>query len=116
MEGLLELPGVGPKMAFLALQTAWGKNEGIAVDVHVHRISNRLKWVNTLKDSKGPEATRAALQDWMPVELWPEVNHMLVGFGQTVCRPVKPLCNQCTLGQTCPASLLKPHNRRTSAK
>eukprot|EP00160_Parvularia_atlantis_P003339 Unigene12780_Nuclearia_a/m.38826 Unigene12780_Nuclearia_a/g.38826 ORF Unigene12780_Nuclearia_a/g.38826 Unigene12780_Nuclearia_a/m.38826 type:complete len:105 (-) Unigene12780_Nuclearia_a:48-362(-) len=103
-------------MAFLALQTAWNKNAGIGVDVHVHRITNRLRWVNTLKDPKGPEATRMALEDWLPLEYWKEINFMLVGFGQTVCRPVRPLCEECTLNQTCPASLLKPHNRVKRAR
>ncbi|KAL7752876.1 alpha,alpha-trehalase nth1 [Sorochytrium milnesiophthora] len=54
LEGLMALPGVGPKMSFLALQCAWGINAGIGVDVHVHRISNRLKWVHT----QNPEDTR----------------------------------------------------------
>jgi endonuclease III len=54
MAGLTDLPGVGPKMSHLCMQYAWGKTEGIGVDVHVHRISNRLGWVR----STTPEATR----------------------------------------------------------
>lgn len=54
IDGLTSLPGVGPKMGYLTLQVAWNKNLGIGVDVHVHRISNRLGWVNT----KTPEETR----------------------------------------------------------
>lgn len=54
IEGLTSLPGVGPKMGYLTLQVAWNKNLGIGVDVHVHRISNRLGWVKT----KTPEETR----------------------------------------------------------
>lgn len=54
IEGLTSLPGVGPKMGYLTLQVAWNKNLGIGVDVHVHRITNRLGWVST----KTPEETR----------------------------------------------------------
>jgi endonuclease-3 len=54
IEGLVSLPGVGPKMGYLALQNAWDKNLGIGVDVHVHRIANRLGWT----ESKTPEETR----------------------------------------------------------
>lgn len=54
IEGLTSLPGVGPKMGYLTLQVAWNKNVGIGVDVHVHRITNRLGWVRT----KNPEETR----------------------------------------------------------
>ncbi|KAI9144016.1 DNA glycosylase [Paraphysoderma sedebokerense] len=103
IEGLTALPGVGPKMAYLALQCAWFKNEGIGVDVHVHRISNRLKWVKT----KEPEETRKALESWLPKHLWTEINPMLVGFGQTVCLPVKPKCEGCPISNTCPSSTVK---------
>ena len=55
MKGLLKLKGVGPKMAILVLKTAFGKVEGISVDTHVHRIANRLEWV---EETKTPEQTR----------------------------------------------------------
>ncbi|KAF4527121.1 hypothetical protein B566_EDAN016049 [Ephemera danica] len=114
VEGLCKLPGVGPKMAHLCMNTAWGKLTGIgdianggvshvlanSVDTHVHRISNRLGWVH----SKDPEGTRKELEDWLPRELWEEVNHMLVGFGQTTCRPVHPKCSECLNNTTCPAA------------
>ena len=58
------LPGVGPKMAHLVMDIAWGNVTGIAVDTHVHRISNRLGWVK--KPTKDPEDTRKALEDWLP--------------------------------------------------
>jgi len=58
------LPGVGPKMAHLVMDIAWGNVTGIAVDTHVHRISNRLGWVK--KTTKYPENTRKALEDWLP--------------------------------------------------
>ncbi|KAK5578069.1 hypothetical protein RB653_003021 [Dictyostelium firmibasis] len=81
-----QLPGIGPKMTNLIVQIAWGRVEGIAVDVHMHRISNRLGWVKT----KTPEETMRDLESWLPKENWGEVNHLLVGFGQTICTPVNP--------------------------
>lgn len=94
IEGLMSLPGVGPKMAYLCLSSAWGRTEGIGVDVHVHRITNMWGWHKT----KGPEETRLALQAWLPKELWHEINWLLVGFGQTVCLPVGKRCGICELG------------------
>lgn len=97
---MLKLPGVGPKMAHLAMKTAWNEVTGIAVDTHVHRISNRLKWVN----AKTPEQTMEQLQNKLPRELWYDVNHLLVGFGQSICLPVKPKCGECLNKNICPAS------------
>lgn len=94
IEGLMSLPGVGPKMAYLCLSSAWGKTEGIGVDVHVHRITNLWGWNKT----KGPEETRLALQAWLPRELWHEINWLLVGFGQSICLPVGRKCGDCELG------------------
>lgn len=93
-EGLMSLPGVGPKMAYLCLSSAWGRDEGIGVDVHVHRITNMWGWHKT----KNPEETRIALQEWLPKELWHEINWLLVGLGQTVCLPVGRKCGECELG------------------
>eukprot|EP01097_Dermamoeba_algensis_P009197 TRINITY_DN638_c0_g1_i2.p1 TRINITY_DN638_c0_g1~~TRINITY_DN638_c0_g1_i2.p1 ORF type:complete len:232 (-),score=29.32 TRINITY_DN638_c0_g1_i2:44-739(-) len=120
VEGLVSLPGVGPKMAYLAMQEAWKRPVGIGVDVHVHRISNRLKWVKT----KAPEETRMvpqrlhflvqlqlnfakSLEDWLPKELWGKINQLLVGFGQTICTPVNPKCAQCLVNELCPSSTVK---------
>lgn len=112
LEGLLALPGVGPKMAHLVMQAAWGENVGIGVDVHVHRISNRLGWVKTNE----PEATRIALQAWLPQDLWPEINPLLVGFGQTICLPQRPRCGDCLLKDVCPASTWPANNTEASTK
>lgn len=65
IDELCSLPGVGPKMGFLALQGAWNLNMGIGVDVHVHRVANRLNWVK----STDPEGTRLQLQSWLPKEV-----------------------------------------------
>ncbi|KAK3911944.1 Endonuclease III-like protein 1 [Frankliniella fusca] len=100
VEKLCELPGVGPKMAHLCMNCAWGVVTGIGVDTHVHRISNRIGWVP--RPTKNPEETRKALEDWLPSDLWSEVNHLLVGFGQQICRPVGPHCSTCLNVAICP--------------
>lgn len=94
IEGLTSLPGVGPKMGYLCLSAAWDRTEGIGVDVHVHRITNLWGWHKTTQ----PEATRAALQSWLPRDRWREINWLLVGLGQTVCLPVGRRCGDCELG------------------
>ncbi|XP_062956907.1 endonuclease III-like protein 1 isoform X2 [Cynocephalus volans] len=99
---LVALPGVGPKMAHLAMAVAWGTVSGIAVDTHVHRIANRLQW--TEKVTKSPEETRAALEEWLPRELWGEINGLLVGFGQQTCLPIHPRCQACLNQALCPAA------------
>ncbi|MCJ1317022.1 DNA N-glycosylase and apurinic/apyrimidinic (AP) lyase [Xylographa vitiligo] len=103
--GLMSLPGVGPKMAYLCLSAAWGRTEGIGVDVHVHRITNLWGWHKT----RGPEETRLALQAWLPRERWHEINHLLVGFGQTICAPVGRRCGECTLAERglCPSAVVE---------
>ena len=106
LEGLLELPGVGPKMAYIAMSSLWGDNVGIGVDTHVHRIANRLAWVKTTT----PEATRAALQDLLPREEWADLNVLFVGFGQQTCTPLAPRCGDCKNKSICPvgAGLASP--------
>ncbi|XP_047389034.1 endonuclease III-like protein 1 isoform X1 [Sciurus carolinensis] len=99
---LVALPGVGPKMAHLAMAVAWGTISGIAVDTHVHRIANRLRW--TQRPTKSPEETRAALEEWLPRELWSEINGLLVGFGQQTCLPVHPHCQTCLNQALCPTA------------
>lgn len=96
VEGLVSLPGVGPKMAYLCMSAAWGVDQGIGVDVHVHRITNLWGWHAT----KGPEETRLALQAWLPKDRWHEINKLLVGLGQTVCLPVGRRCGECDLAGT----------------
>jgi len=104
---LLRLPGVGPKMAHLFLQVAYGQCQGIGVDVHMHRISGRLGWVKAA-ECPTPEHTRRALEEWLPRQYWRPINALLVGFGQTVCRPVYPRCADCTARALCPAAFAPP--------
>ncbi|GBM21601.1 Endonuclease III-like protein 1 [Araneus ventricosus] len=102
---LCKLPGVGPKMANIVMSVAWNDTVGIAVDTHVHRISNRLGWVP--KPTKEPEETRKALEKWLPKVLWKDVSLDLVGFGQTICKPIKPKCADCLNNNLCPSSTCK---------
>ncbi|KAG5448030.1 Endonuclease III-like protein 1 [Clonorchis sinensis] len=97
---LCELPGVGPKMAHLAMRCAWNEVTGIGVDTHVHRIVNRLQW--TKKPTKTPEETRKELEAWLPREEWDRINWLLVGFGQQRCLPVSPQCSTCLNLNVCP--------------
>ncbi|KAL9655678.1 hypothetical protein ABK040_002338 [Willaertia magna] len=98
VKSLQSLPGVGPKMAYLCMTSAWNETVGIGVDTHVHRISNRLKWVNP---TTTPEKTRLELEKYVPKEEWNTINYVLVGFGQTVCKPVGPKCETCVVKDTC---------------
>jgi endonuclease-3 len=97
MEELLELPGVGRKTANIVLSYAFNK-PAIAVDTHVHRIFNRWGFVNT----KSPEETENELRKKLPKQLWKKVNNLLVNFGKTICKPIKPLCKECPINQVCP--------------
>ena len=96
-EELLKLPGVGRKTANVFLSNAAGK-PAIAVDTHVHRISNRMGFVKTGK----PYETEKELKKLVPKEFWIELNRAFVGFGQTVCKPLRPLCFECKFSKCCP--------------
>ncbi|XP_024016844.1 endonuclease III homolog 1, chloroplastic isoform X4 [Eutrema salsugineum] len=107
LDDLLALPGIGPKMAHLILHIAWNDVQGICVDTHVHRICNRLGWVSrpgTKQKTSSPEETRVALQQWLPKEEWVAINPLLVGFGQTICTPLRPRCETCSVTKLCPAA------------
>jgi len=94
---LLELPGVGIKTANLTLNLGFGI-DAICVDIHVHRVSNRLGWIKT----KTPEESEKALQLVMPQRFWIPLNEILVSFGQEICRPVSPFCSLCPFDKECP--------------
>ncbi len=96
MDQLLELPNVGRKTANLVLAKGYGI-PAICVDVHVHRISNRLGLVKT----QTPLETEMELRKILPVEYWIEYNDLLVPFGQNVCVPVSPFCSRCPLYAYC---------------
>jgi endonuclease III len=100
MESLLGLPGVGRKTANCVLAHAFLK-DALAVDTHVHRISNRLGLVGT----KVPEETETELKKIFPQKYWRYVNLLLVKLGQNICRPISPRCGACVLYDICPKIL-----------
>ncbi len=96
VEELCELPGVGRKTANLVVAVAFGK-PAICVDVHVHRINNRLGLIKT----KDPLETEMKLRKILPVELWRTWNACFVSFGQRRCTPRNPKCEGCIIGEFC---------------
>ncbi|HET8847668.1 MAG TPA: endonuclease III [Nitrososphaeraceae archaeon] len=96
LEDLLSFPGVGRKTANCVLVYGFRK-PAIPVDIHVHRISNRIGIVNTKK----PEETEMVLQKLIDRKYWTAVNETFVVFGQNICLPIKPKCNVCRLTKLC---------------
>ena len=96
VEELCELPGVGRKTANLTVAVGFDL-PAICVDVHVHRICNRLGLVET----KTPFDTEMALRKILPVKYWKTWNSHLVSFGQTRCGPVRPKCDGCPIRRFC---------------
>lgn len=94
---LMSLPGVGAKTANCVLVYAY-KIPAIPVDTHVHRISNRIGWVNT----KNPEKTEEALKDLIPKNQWIRLNRIFVKFGQEICLPNNPKHEICPIEDICP--------------
>lgn len=94
---LVKLPGVGRKTANCVLNYAFDKDV-IAVDTHVHRISNRMGLVET----DTPEETEIELEKVVPKEMWKEINGLMVLFGKSICRPVSPKCDNCIMNDICP--------------
>ena len=97
LDELVTLPGVGRKTANLVMILAFKSTANICVDIHVHRISNRLGWVRT----RAPEETEQALYRTVPQPWWPVINQYLVTWGQNMCRPVYPRCGSCALIKEC---------------
>lgn len=96
MEGLTAFRGVGPKIAALTLAVGFGR-PAVAVDVHVHRVTNRWGYVATAT----PGQTMAALEAALPRRYWIEINERLVPFGKHVCTGVRPRCSTCPLLDLC---------------
>jgi len=96
IEELIKLPGVGRKTANLVRSVAFSK-PAICVDVHVHRISNRLGYVKT----KTPYETEMRLRKILPKKYWLKWNYLLVSFGQNLCRPISPKCSECPIKTYC---------------
>ncbi len=98
LDEMVTLPGVGRKTANLVMILAHGSHDNICVDTHVHRIANRLGWVR----ARQPDETEQALYRNTEARWWPYINLYLVTWGQNVCRPVYPRCDDCVLAPLCP--------------
>ena len=96
LDDLLSMKGVGRKTANLVIALAYGK-DAICVDTHVHRISNRLGYLQT----KTPEETEFTLRTKLPRRHWIIYNTLMVAFGRKTCKPVSPLCSQCPVFKYC---------------
>jgi endonuclease III len=96
IDDLVQLPGVGRKTANLVRVIAFHK-PAVCVDVHVHRICNRLGYVKT----KTPFETEMALRAKLPEKYWMNFNSYLVAFGQNLCTPLNPHCNICPIFDEC---------------
>lgn len=96
VEELTTMKGVGRKTANLVVSQGYQK-PAICVDVHVHRISNRLGWVKT----SNPEETEFVLRETLPKKHWKEINVLFVAFGQAHCRPQSPHCSTCLIAELC---------------
>lgn len=96
-EELMSIKGIGPKTANIVLAFAFGK-DALPIDTHCHRIPNRLGWVQT----KTPEQTEMEISQLLPKQYWKDFNAIFVQFGQTVCKPISPLCSTCPISHLCP--------------
>jgi endonuclease III len=102
MDALVRLPGVGRKTANVILGNAFGRNDGIVVDTHVTRLSNRLAL------TKGTDAVKIeqALIPLFPREHWTMISHLLIEHGRQVCDARAPRCGSCFLADVCPSALV----------
>jgi endonuclease-3 len=99
---LITLPGVARKTANIVLSSAYGKAEGIAVDVHVKRLSGRLG----LSRLTAPEKIEQDLLKIVPKRYWLEFNYLLVDHGRRICQARTPKCPACKLAKLCPSARL----------
>lgn len=96
IEELCKFKGVGRKTANLVISEGFNK-PAICVDVHVHRIFNRIGYIKT----KNPEETEFTLREKLPKKYWIPINSLLVTHGQNICKPINPLCNNCPINNYC---------------
>jgi len=104
MDELLKLKGVGRKTANIVLVFGFNKN-ALPIDIHCHRIPNRLGWIKT----KTPEQTEMELKKILPKKYWIDFNNIFVVFGQNICVPVSPFCSKCPIYDYCPRIGVKKH-------
>ena len=102
---LLELKNVGRKTAAITMVYGHDIHDHIPTDTHVHKIANRLGWVET----KHPDDTEDALKEIVPKKYWKDLNDILVQFGQNICLSVSPLCSTCSIKKHCPQKGVTKH-------
>jgi endonuclease-3 len=102
MNELLTLPGVARKTANVVLGNAFGIADGVVVDTHVRRLSQRLR----LTKHEDPEKIEKDLMKLVPKKDWVKFSHMLIYHGRYVCKAIRPLCENCVLNDLCPSSLV----------
>lgn len=106
MDALVQLPGVGRKTANVILGNAFGRNDGIVVDTHVTRLSNRL----ALTNGTDAERIEQALIPLFPQPYWTMLSHLLIEHGRQVCDARRPQCGHCMLADICPSALILSAN------
>jgi endonuclease-3 len=104
MEDLLRLPGVARKTANVVLSNAYGIMEGIIVDTHVRRLSQKLG----LTDEEDPEKIERDLMEIVPRDKWLRFADLLIFHGRRICTAKDPKCGECILNKICPSSLIQP--------
>jgi endonuclease-3 len=102
---LVALPGVGRKTANVVLGVAFGTPEGVVVDTHVQRLSQRLGWTKNDK----PETIEQDLMKTFPREDWDMLSHTLIFHGRRVCFAQRPACAGCGINDTCPSAFAAEH-------
>lgn len=112
MDDLLKLSGVGRKTASVVLGAFWGKAEGIVVDTHVRRLSQRLK----LAEATTPDKIESELMSWVPKESWISISHQLITHGRLICLARSPKCSHCFLSNYCPSANTKNDVPNSSIK
>ena len=100
MDALVKLPGVGRKTANVVLGNAFDRNEGVVVDTHVTRLSQRL----ALSRETDPVKIEQDLMSLYPRERWTMLSHLLISHGRAVCDARKPRCEACVVSHLCPSS------------
>lgn len=100
MDELLALPGVARKTANVVLGNAFGINEGVTVDTHVRRLSQRLK----LTREKDPQKIEKDLMQMVPQDKWAEFSHLLIFHGRQICTARAPACEDCPINHLCPSA------------
>lgn len=97
---LVALAGVGRKTANVVLGVAFGLAEGVVVDTHVSRISQRLGWAR----EQGPEKIEQELMALFPQDEWPDLSHTLIFHGRRICNARAPQCLGCPVESSCPSA------------